>query len=263
VHALPTGKKWYDTISSIPELQKECDAISRSTRKLREFPHDVIDIVSRVRHLEENERPTKRTRLDEDTDNVSTRLSFPVVPSTETYKSSPLDLVVVAPKSLLLAHKLPAGTNIYWDSADARKLFGASDNETSLNRLDDLIEVLEHVNKSPSVGYKSIVAGHDANDSLSEHKKMEIRNKALYLAYAYKEARDEMPFKKWGACCQVAINSLANVGITYTKSPKVVERWNIEFRDDKMFHPKSRSKHDLPPLLDAFPMIVTIMKEYG
>jgi hypothetical protein len=75
VHALPTGKKWYDTISSIPELQKECDAISCSTRKLREFPHDVIDIVSRVRHLVENERPTKRTRLDEDTDNVSTRLS--------------------------------------------------------------------------------------------------------------------------------------------------------------------------------------------
>jgi hypothetical protein len=171
---------------------------------------------------------------------------------------------VAPPESLQPAvQKLPAGTNIYWDSADARKLFGASDNETSLNRLDDLIEVLEHVNKSPSVGYKSIVAGHDANDSLSEHKKMEIRNKALYLAYAYKEARDEMPFKKWGACCQVAINSLANVGITYTKSPKVVERWNIEFRDDKMFHPKSRSKHDLPPLLDAFPMIVTIMKEYG
>ena len=106
-----------------------------------------------MRHLEENERPTKRTRLDEDTDNVSTRLSLPVVPSTETYKSSPLDLVVVAPESLLLAHKLPAGTNIYWDSADARKIFGASDNETSLNRLDDLIEVLEHVNESPSVGY--------------------------------------------------------------------------------------------------------------
>jgi hypothetical protein len=31
------------------------------------------------------------------------------------------------------------------------------------------------------VGYKSIVAGHDANNSLSEHKKTEIRNKALYI----------------------------------------------------------------------------------
>jgi hypothetical protein len=42
-----------------------------------------------------------------------------------------------------------------------------------------------------------------------------------------------------------------------------LERWNVEFRGDKMFYPKSRSKHDLPPLLDAFPIIVTVMKEYG
>ena len=30
-----------------------------------------------------------------------------------------------------------------------------------------------------------------------------------------------------------------------------------------MFYPKSQSKHDLPPLLDAFPIIVTVMKEHG
>jgi hypothetical protein len=132
------------------------------------------------------------------------------------------------------AQTLPAGSNIYWDSADAKNLFNASDNETSLHRLDDLIELLEHVNQLQSVGYKSIVAGHDADDSLSEHKKTEIRNKALYLAYGYKEARNEMPFKTWGDCCQDTIISLANVGITYIKTSKVLERWNIEFRDNKM-----------------------------
>jgi hypothetical protein len=77
VHAPPTGKKWYDSISSIPELQKECDAIARSTRTLRELPHDDIDVVSRARHLDVEERPTKRTRLDEDADNSSS-LSSPV-----------------------------------------------------------------------------------------------------------------------------------------------------------------------------------------
>ena len=42
----PVGK-WYDTIPSLPELQKECDAIVCSTRTTqRELPHDVIDIVS-------------------------------------------------------------------------------------------------------------------------------------------------------------------------------------------------------------------------
>jgi hypothetical protein len=148
VHAPPIGK-WHDTIPSLPELQKECEALARSTRTLRELPHGVIDIVARARCLAE-ERPTKRTRLDEDADNAS-RLSS-LVPSTETSKSSPLEVVGVAPpeSSQPAVQKLPAGTNIYWDSADARKLFGASDNETSLNRLDDLIEVLEHVNKSPS-----------------------------------------------------------------------------------------------------------------
>ena len=72
-----------------------------------------------------------------------------------------------------------------------------------------------------------------------------------------------MPFKTWNGCCEDAIISLSNVGITYIKNAKVLERWNVEFRGDKMFYAKSRSKHDLPPLLDAFPIVVTVMKEYG
>ena len=92
INSPPVGKVWYDTIPSIPELQKECEALVRSTRTLRELPHDAIDIVSRARYLAE-ERPTKRTHLGEDADNVSTRLSSPG-PSTETSKSLPLEVVV-------------------------------------------------------------------------------------------------------------------------------------------------------------------------
>jgi hypothetical protein len=44
VHAPTIGKR-YDSIPSIPELQKECEAIARSTRTLRELPQDVIDRV--------------------------------------------------------------------------------------------------------------------------------------------------------------------------------------------------------------------------
>jgi hypothetical protein len=76
VHA-PTTGKWYDSIPSIPELQKECEAIARSTLALRELPQDVVDIVSRVRHLAE-ERPTKRTCLDEEADNSSSLSSAPL-----------------------------------------------------------------------------------------------------------------------------------------------------------------------------------------
>jgi hypothetical protein len=79
---------------------------------------------------------------------------------------------VEPPESSHPAPKLPDETNIYWDSAEAKRLFNAPDNETAPDRLDDLIEVLEHVNQSQSgVGYKCIVAGHDANNSLSEQKK--------------------------------------------------------------------------------------------
>jgi hypothetical protein len=71
----PVGK-WYDTISSLSELQKECDAIACSTRTTqRELLHDVIDIVSQATHLLAEERPRKRTHLDEEVDNSSTSLS--------------------------------------------------------------------------------------------------------------------------------------------------------------------------------------------
>jgi hypothetical protein len=260
--------KWYDTIPSPLEIEKEFDAIATSTRtRPRELPPDVIDIVSKARHLAEEERPRKRKYLEEEVDNSFTRLSSSESPasSSTTLPPAVVELLVSPPEDSSLPAKklLPAGTNIYWDSADAKLLFNASDNETSLDRLDDLIEVLDNVNQLQSVGYKSIVSGHDPDDSLSEYKKTDIRNKALYLAYAYKEARNEMPFKTWNACCQDAINSLAKVGITYIKNAKVLERWNIEFRGDKMFYAKSRSKHDLPQLLDAFPIIVTVMMEYG
>ena len=39
VHALPKEKKWYDSISSIPKLQKECDAIARSTQRVPKWCH--------------------------------------------------------------------------------------------------------------------------------------------------------------------------------------------------------------------------------
>jgi hypothetical protein len=48
VNSPPVGKVWYDTIPSIPELQKECEALARSTRTLRELPHDRNGMCSRV-----------------------------------------------------------------------------------------------------------------------------------------------------------------------------------------------------------------------
>jgi hypothetical protein len=94
---IPPVGKWYDTIPSLLELQKECDAIARSSRTARELPPDVIDIVSRARHLAAEERPRKRTRLEEAVDNSSTRLSCSEPPQSPALSSSTTLEVVISP----------------------------------------------------------------------------------------------------------------------------------------------------------------------
>jgi hypothetical protein len=87
--------------------------------------------------------------------------------------------------------------------------------------------------------------------------------KARYLAQAYQIAIEEMPFKTWNECCHEAINQLASVHINYIKNEKVLRRWNVEFCKKKTFCVKSRGKRDLPAFLEAHPIVVTVMKEYG
>jgi hypothetical protein len=88
--------------------------------------------------------------------------------------------------------------------------------------------------------------------------------KARYLAQAYRIAvEDEMPFKTWFECCLEAIDCLATVHIFYIKNAKVLERWNVEFCQKKTFHVKPRGKRDLPAFLEAHPIVVTVMQEYG
>ena len=94
--------------------------------------------------------------------------------------------------------------------------------------------MLENAN-STALSYKTIVEGHDADDTMSEHKKEGIRMKARYLAQAYRIAIEEMPFKTWNDCCREAINQLATVHIYYIKNEKVLQCWNVEFVKGKDF----------------------------
>jgi hypothetical protein len=87
---------------------------------------------------------SKRTCLKEEVDNSSTASLSSEPPKSLALSSSStttLPPIVSPPEDSSLPAKklLPAGTNIYWDSADAKLLFNASGNETSLDRLDDLI----------------------------------------------------------------------------------------------------------------------------
>ena len=159
--------------------------------------------------------------------------------------------------------QLAPGYNIWWESTEAFRLFNASKGkETSIDRLEELIAMLENANAT-AVSYKMIVEGLDADETMSEHKKEDIRMKARYLAQAYRIAIEEMPFKTWNNCCRDAIDQLATVHIKYIKNEKVLQRWNVEFCKTKSFRIKSRGKRDLPAFLEAHPIVVTVMKEYG
>jgi hypothetical protein len=132
----------------------------------------------------------------------------------------------------------------------------------AVDRVWDLITKLDGANAT-ALSYKTIVAGHDAEHTMTEQKKESIRMKARYLAQAYQISLDSMPHKKWGDCCKEAIDRLAAVRIRYIKNSKVLERWHVEFRQRKTFHIKSKGKGNLPAFLQAHPIVVTVMKEYG
>ena len=180
----------------------EIQALERATRnkEQRQFPPDVIDFVSIAIHKalqrkrqqkEEDERAAKRL-CQESTpshttachSNTSSSNQDDTTPTTEDASRG------------TIRPQLPPGYNIWWESTEAFKLFNASkEKETTVDRLQDLIAVLEKSN-STAVAYKKIVEGLDAenDDTMSEHKKEDVRMKARYLAQAYRIAIEEMPY---------------------------------------------------------------------
>ena len=96
---------------------------------------------------------------------------------------------------------------------DAVQLFNANkDIETAVDRLSDLIAVLNNANET-TTSYMTIVEGNATNNTMSENQKESIRMKARYLAQAYQIALDSMPYKNWHDCCQEAIDVLAAIHI--------------------------------------------------
>jgi hypothetical protein len=165
--------------------------------------------------------------------------------------------------SVLMPPQLPPGYSIWWDSMDAFMLFnGNKDIETAVDRVSDLIAVLDGANETPT-SYKTIVEGNATDDTMSEHQKESIKMKARYLAQAYRIALESMPYKNWHDCCQEAINVLAAVHIRYIRNARVLRRWNEDFRQRKTFSIKTNDKRHLPAFLQAHPIVVTVMKEYG
>ena len=176
VHSLPTGTLWYQTF---PSLEEELASI-RSLPKVQAFPPKMIDIVLHARAAllpkpclecgQLGKRKHDDSGLDTTIDSTSKILTVNCSPSS-------------------LYPPLPPGTSIYWDSKDAKNLFNAPPNETALDCIKDLIAILANAAKCQLIGYKTIVEGHNADDTMSDYQKNEMRTKALYLLAAYHEAK--------------------------------------------------------------------------
>ena len=269
VNSPPVGKAWYNTI---PEIADEIQALERASRnkEQRQFPPDVIDLISIAKHQQLQLRHKRQNENQEEHERSAKRLYKTACHSTSSTSNNlsgiaEADVVATVEDAspLDMAPQLAPGYNIWWQSTEAFRLFNASkEKETTIDRLEDLIAVLDNAN-STAMSYKTIVDGLDADDTMSEHKKEDIRMKARYLAQAYRIAIEEMPFKTWNDCCREAIDQLATVHINYIKNEKVLQRWNVEFCKKKLFRIKHRGTRDLPAFLDAHPIVVTVMKEYG
>ena len=263
-------------------------ALERATRskEQRQFPPDVIDLVSIAKNQEaiqcqrqnieeEDERAAKRVCCQDPTPTTSQHTEQVPACCHSNHTSSSISsnrdeqetptIITKTEQESDTKPQRPPGCNIWWQSKLAFKLFNASeDKETVLDRVETLIAVLDNANSS-AVAFKTIVEGLDSedDDTMSEHKKEDIRMKARYLAQAYRVAIEEMPFKKWNDCCRDAIDQLAAVHIKYITNEKVLRRWHVEFCKKKLFSIKRKGKRDLPAFLEAHPIVVTVMKEYG
>ncbi|KAI2496096.1 hypothetical protein MHU86_18422 [Fragilaria crotonensis] len=282
------GKAWFATI---PDMMDDIRALECATRnkEQRQFPPDVIDLVSiaknqeaiqckRQNKEEEVERAAKRLCCQDSNPTTTSSQHTEQVPacclSNHTSSSSsnrdeqetPTSITIKTEQESDTKPHLPPGCNIWWQSKLAFKLFNASeDKETVLDRVEELIAVLDNANSS-SVAFKTIVEGLDSEDdedTMSEHKKEDIRMKARYLAQAYRVAIEEMPFKKWNDCCRDVIDQLAAVHIKYITNEKVLRRWHVQFCKKKLFSIKRKGNRDLPAFLEAHPIVVTVIKEYG
>jgi len=153
----------------------------------------------------------------------------------------------------------PSG--IYWDSTDAKKLFGARpDDENVLTTLERKIDILKASNQTAE-GYRCVIFGRDPHNICTQHQIYQIRQHCAILCMAYIFAKDQMHDHKttWEICCSQACSLLNMCGIQQITDWSVLERCNIAFQSRECFdHPNPHvalGKTPEPLLFQAFPSI--------
>mmetsp|Transcript_27620 Transcript_27620/g.59008 ORF Transcript_27620/g.59008 Transcript_27620/m.59008 type:complete len:743 (+) Transcript_27620:485-2713(+) len=163
--------------------------------------------------------------------------------------------------------------NIYWQSSEARKLFGFfGDGDEDINvvveGLHERINLLKKVQEDDD-GYQLVIPmTEDSSLGLSSHNKFTIRNKSLFLLKAYQIALEKMRVGvRWiEDCCKQAVTFINSLGIKTTVSGKTVGDWHRHFRkNDKFPHPNPHvrmGKKPTPALFELFPQLEARVREF-
>jgi len=85
----------------------------------------------------------------------------------------------------------PVSSVTYWESPEARKLFGASDGDKdALVTINRKIEKLRAVNQKLD-GYRNVVEGRDPHNKCTQFQIFELQQRCALLCMAYVNAREK------------------------------------------------------------------------
>jgi hypothetical protein len=127
--------------------------------------------------------------------------------------------------------------------------------------------VLQNAVNTPD-GWKNICYGHDYGDHCSDYDKFVFRSKSMFLSLSYKFALNNMGdgSSNWAKCCQDSVAYLNKIGIQYTNSSQIVQRWNVVFKSTGLFpHPRPdqmMGKRWEPPFFESCPEAKEILRQY-
>lgn len=153
----------------------------------------------------------------------------------------------------------------YFDSPEAIVLFAPREDETVLECIDKLVEILTFVNNNVD-GWRHVVEGGDPDKICTPNQIFEIRHRCAFLCLALQLAKENMNKMNWFECCQVAAEQLNKAGMMLTKNGRTIQRWHREFRASRRFpHPNPNvmlGKKAMPPFLEAFPEMVEQLRQF-
>ena len=140
------------------------------------------------------------------------------------------------------ARTAAAAGDPYWDSLDARNLFGARPQDLNVRAtIQRKISILQNANQQVK-GYKIVIEGGDPLDECTESDIHSLRQRSLILILVDNSCLCRMGTNggrvSFETCIQEILNLIANTGVDQQATYFVtVMRWNRFFREQELWSP--------------------------